>query len=174
VEGEETMRTSITLLGTLVAVLVLAIPAFAVEDGIIDTSSTTPNEDLTHADFTRVITNTTEGPVDIAPRDLRSPEYPILTVTSITVGTFDDGIWTIGTLEGGQTASITYTGDAAPGETTTTTEPTSIAATAAAVTTTAAPEELPHTGQRDNLAVSTFAGLALIGLGASMLWATRD
>jgi LPXTG-motif cell wall-anchored protein len=173
------MRTSITLLGTLVAVLVLAIPAFAVEDGIIDTSSTTPNEDLTHADFTRVITNATEGPVDIAPRDLRSPEYPILTVTSITVGTFHDGIWTIGTLEGGQTASITYTGDAAPAETTTITEPTSTAATvaaatAAAVTTTTAPEELPHTGQRDNLAVFAFAGLALIGLGASMLWATRD
>jgi hypothetical protein len=172
------MRATTTLFAALLVVLVLAVPALAIEDGVIDTSSTTPNEDLTHADFSRVITNTTESPIDIAPRDLRMAEYPIMAVTSITVGTFDSGIWTIGTLEAGQTASITYTGDAAPAETTTTTEPISTTTTAVAATTatttTAAPEELPHTGQRDHLAALGFAGLALIVLGASLLRATRD
>ena len=129
-------------------VLVIAIPALAVEDGIIDTSSTAPNADITHADFERVIMNTTEGPVDVAPRDLRMAEYPIVTMLAATVGSFDDGIWTIGTLEAGETATIVYTGDA--------------------------PEGLPFTGQRDDLAALAFTGLALIGLGASTLWVTRN
>ncbi len=150
------MRAWTTLLGALLVVLVLvlalAVPALALEDGVIDTTSTTPNEEFTHAEFERVITNTTEGPIDIEPRDLRMAEYPIMAVASITVGTFDDGIWTIGSLEAGQTASITYTGDA----------------------TTAAPEELPQTGQRDHLATFALAGLALIGLGVSLLRSTRD
>lgn len=182
------MRASATLFGTLLVVFVLAIPAFALEDGIMETTSFTPNEDSTHADFERVITNLTEGPIDVAPRDLRTPEYPILTVVQLTAGTFDSGIWTIGTLAGGQTASITYTGDAAPAESTTTsttiapttTAPASSSTTAAptttaapAATTTVAPEELPHTGQRDHLAVFAIAGLALIGLGVSALRATR-
>jgi hypothetical protein len=134
--------------GALLTVLFIAIPALAAEDGIIDTSSTTPNADFTHADFERVITNATEGPIDIAPRDLRMAEYPIMTVTSVTVGTFDAGFWTIGTLEAGQTATIVYTGDA--------------------------PEELPFTGQRDDLAAFAFTGLALIGLGAFTLRVTRN
>ena len=134
--------------GALLTVLVIAIPAFAVEDGIIDTSSTAPNADITHADFERVIMNTTEGPVDVAPRDLRMAEYPIVTMLAVTVGSFDDGIWTIGTLEAGQTATIVYTGDA--------------------------PEGLPFTGQRDDLAALAFTGLALIGLGASTLRVTRN
>jgi len=148
------MRAWPRLLGALLVVLVvaLAVPALALEDGVIDTTSTTPNEEFTHAEFERVITNTTEGPIDIEPRDLRMVEYPIMAVASITVGTFDDGIWTIGSLEAGQTASITYTGDA----------------------TTAAPEELPQTGQRDHLATFALAGLALIGLGVSLLRSTRD
>ncbi len=150
--------------GALLIVLVLAVPAFAVEDGIMETTSSNPNETSTHADFERVITNLTEDAIDIAPRDLRTTEYPILTVTSITVGSFDSGIWTIGTLDAGQTATITYAGDAALAS----------ATTAAPAGTTTAPEELPHTGQRDNLAVFAFAGLTLIGLGVSLLRATRD
>lgn len=158
------MRASATLLGTLLVVLVLAIPALALEDGIMETTSSTPNEDSTHADFERVIMNLTEDAIEIAPRDLRSPEYPVLVITAITVGSFNNGIWTIGTLEGGQKASITYTGDAAPASATT---------TAAPVATTTAPEELPHTGQRDHPTAFAFAGLALIGLGVSLLRATR-
>lgn len=182
------MKATTTLLGTLLVVFVLAAPAFALEDGIIETSTYSPNEDSTYADFERVITNVSEDPVDVAPRDLRMAEYPTLTVTEITVGTFDNGVWTVGTLEAGQTASITYTGDAEPAATTTTaptsstTEPlpttttaTPTTSTAApAVTTTTAPEELPHTGQRDHLAALAFAGLALIGLGIFALRATRD
>jgi len=174
------MRATVTLIVTLFAVFVLAVPAIALEDGIMETTSSVPNEDSTHADFERVITNPTESAIDIAPRDLRMAEYPIMTLLAVTVGSFDNGIWTIGTLEAGQTASITYTGDAEPTETTTTTEPattTTVAAataSAAATTTTAAPEELPHTGQRDHLAALAFLGLALIGLGASLLRVTRD
>jgi hypothetical protein len=149
------MRTSVTLLGTVLALFVLAVPALALEDGIVETSSMSPSDDFTHADFERVITNTTGSPIDIAPRDLRMAEYPIMTVTEITVGTFDGAFWTVGTLEAGQTASIAYTGDVAP-------------------TTSAAPEELPFTGQRDQLAVVAIAGLALVGFGTSLLRATRD
>ncbi len=151
------MKRASVFTGVLAAVLFLAIPAFAIEDGIIETSSMTPNEDFTHATFERVITNPTESPIDVAPRDLRMAEYPIMTVTSITVGTFDNGIWTIGALEAGQTASITYTGEPAPPS-----------------TTTVAPEELPRTGEQDHLASLAFAGLALIGLGVFALRATRD
>ncbi|MEA3511030.1 MAG: hypothetical protein U9R51_06295 [Actinomycetota bacterium] len=182
------MKATTTLLGALLIVFALAVPAFALEDGIMETTSSTPNEDSTHSDFERVLTNLTEDPIDVAPRDLRTSEYPILTVTSITVGSFDGGIWTIGTLAGGQTASITYTGDAAPAESTTTsttiapatTAPassTTIAPTttvAPAATTTVAPEELPRTGQRDNLTVFAFTGLALIGLGVSLIRTARD
>jgi len=164
------MKRISVLTGVLLIVLVLAVPAIALEDGIIDTSSSTPNEDSTRADFERVITNTTGETIDVAQRDLRTSEYPIMTVTQITMGTFDDGIWTVGTLEAGQTASIIYTGEAAPTATTTTTEAASAAASA---TTTAAPEELPHTGQRYHLAAVAFAGLALIGLGISVLRASR-
>ncbi len=157
------MRAMAALFVTLLIVFVLAVPAIALEDGIMETTSSTPNEDSTHADFERVITNPTESAIDITPRDLRMSEYPIMDVTSITVGTFDGGVWTVGTLEPGQTAKITYTGDAAP-----------VTAAASAATTTTAPEELPHTGQRDDLAVVAVAGLALIGLGVSLLRATRD
>ncbi len=173
-EGEETVRALATLFGALLVAFVLAVPAFALEDGIIDISSSTPNKDLTHADFERVITNVSEDPIDVAPRDLRTTEYPILTVTEITVGSFNGGIWTVGTLKPGQTASITYTGDAAASATTTTTEPPPSTTTVApAPTTTTAPEELPHTGQRDHLAALAIAGSALIGLGALTLRATR-
>lgn len=151
------MRASVTLLGALLALVVLAAPAFAMEDGIVETSSISPNEDLTHADFEWVITNTTGDPIDIAPRDLHMAEYPIMSATEISLGTFDAGIWTVGTLEAGQTATIAYTGEAAP-----------------VTTTTAASEELPFTGRRDHLVALAIAGLALIGLGASLLRATRD
>lgn len=179
------MRASATLLGALLVVAVLAVPALAVEEdldggNIMEGSRYDPNEDFTHAEFTRFITNLIDEPVDITPRDLRMAEYPIMTVTSITVSSFDNGIWTIGTLEPGQTATIAYTGDAAPAATTTT-QPTSTTTTIVATTTTApgatttaAPEELPHTGQRDDLAAFAFAGLALIGLGVSTLRVTRN
>lgn len=147
------MRRVSVLTGILLTVLLLAVPAFALEDGLMETASSTPNEDATHADFDRIITNLTDDPIDVAPRDLRTPEYPVLTLTSMSTGTFDNGIWTVGTLEAGQTASITYTGD---------------------VATTTAQEELPHTGQRDNLTTFAFAGLALIVLGVSLLRTARD
>ena len=162
------MRVSATLLAALLVLLVLAVPAIALEDGIIETSSMTPNDDLTHAVFERVITNTTGDPIEVAARDLRMADYPIMTVSEITAGTFNDGIWTVGTLEGGQTASITYTGDAAPVTTVTT------VAASAAPTTTSPSEELPYTGQREHLATLGIIGLALIGLGASLLRVTRD
>ena len=149
------MRASVTLLGTLFVLFVVAVPALAIEDGIVETSSMSPSDDLTHADFERVITNTTGNPIDVAPRDLRTAEYPIMTVTEITVGAFDGAFWTVGTLQAGQTASIAYTADAAP-------------------TTTAAPEELPFTGQWNHLAAVTVIGLALVGFGTSLLRATRD
>ena len=148
------MRRVPILVTTLIAALALAFPAFALEDGLMETASSTPNEDATHADFDRAITNLTDDPIDVAPRDVRTPEYPVLTLTSMTTGTFDGGVWTIGTLEAGQTASIAYMGDAAA--------------------TTTAQEELPHTGQRDNHTAFAFAGLALIVLGVSLLRATRD
>ena len=166
------MRASGVLLGALLTVFVLAVPAFAIEDGIIETSSMTPNDDATHADFDRAITNASDEPIDVGPRDLRMAEYPIMTVTQITVGTFDDGIWTVGALEAGQTATIVYSGAASPATKTTTIAPTTTAASAA--TTTAAPEELPHTGQRDHLPAIALAGLTLIGLGVSLLRATRN
>ncbi len=147
------MRRVAVLVTMLVTALILAVPAFALEDGIIETSASIPNKDATHADFNRVITNLTEDLIDVAARDLRMPEYPILTVTSMTTGTFDGGIWTVGTLDAGQTASITYTGDTAA---------------------TTASDVLPQTGQRDNLAAFAFAGLALIVLGVSLLRVARD
>jgi hypothetical protein len=137
--------------GILLTMLALAVPAFATEDGIIETTSSMPNGDFTHADFERVISNVSEGPIDVAPRDVRMSEYPIMTLVEITVGTFDGGIWTVGTLEAGQTATIIYAGDAAP-----------------------APEELPFTGQGDHLASLAVVGLALIGLGVSLLHTARD
>ena len=143
-------RTSL-FIGFLLTMLALATPAFATEDGLIETTSSTPNEDFTHADFERVISNVSEGPIDVAPRELRVSEYPILTLVEITVGTFDGEIWTVGTLEAGQTATIIYTGDAA-----------------------LAPEELPFTGQGDHLASLVVVGLALIGLGVSLLHTARD
>jgi LPXTG-motif cell wall-anchored protein len=152
-EGEAPMRSAATLLGAAMMTLLLAVPALALEDGVVETSDYNPNEDFTHADFDRVITNLTDAPIDIAPRDLRASEYPILTVTEITAGIFDDGIWTVGTLDAGQTARIAYTGDAA-------------AATIA--------DELPLTGSNDRLGIFAIVGFALIGLGASLLRAARD
>ena len=143
-------RTSL-FIGILLTMLALAIPAFATEDGIIETTSSTPNGDFTHAEFERMISNVSEGPIDVAPRDLRMSEYPIMTLVEITVGTFDGGIWTVGTLEAGQTGTIIYAGDAAP-----------------------TPEELPFTGQGDHLASLAVVGLALIGLGISLLHTARD
>jgi hypothetical protein len=151
VEGQTPMKHISLFTGSLLTMLALSVPAFATEDGLIETTSSTPNEDATSAGFERVITNLSEGPIDVAPRDLRMVEYPVMTLVEITVGTFDGGIWTVGTLEAGQTATIIYTGDAAP-----------------------APEELPFTGERDHLASLAVVGLALIGLGVSLLHTARD
>jgi len=172
------MRASFTLLGALLVVLVMAAPAFAVAEdlaggNIMEGSSYDHNDDFTHADLEHFITNLIDEPVEVEPRDLRMSEYPIMTVIAITTGTFDGGIWTIGTLQPGQTASISYTGDAATAATTTTTV-TAVTTAASVAATTAAPEELPHTGHRDHLAALAIAGLTLIGLGVFTLRATRD
>lgn len=166
------MKASFTLLGALLVVLIMAAPAFAVAEdlaggNIMEGSSYDHNDNFTHADLEHFITNLIDEPVEVEPRDLRMSEYPIMTVVAITAGTFDGGIWTIGTLQPGQTASISYTGDTAQAATVT-----AVTTTAPAATTTA-PEALPHTGQRDDLAAFAIAGLALIGLGVSMLRTTR-
>jgi hypothetical protein len=163
--------------GISLSALWLAMPALAVEPGISETSSMTPNGDLTRADFARTITNGSDQAIDVAPRDLRTDAYPILTVSEITVGSFEGGIWTIGTLAAGQTATIVYVGDAAESSAA------PVAATAAgstaptaAVETRAQPatEELPLTGPRSRLALMAAAGMALIGIGASLLVLARD
>jgi hypothetical protein len=159
------MKAAVILLGAGLLSFALAAPALAVEDGIIETNSYEPNETFTHAEFERVLTNATDSPIDVAPRDLQFPDYPILTVVDMTSGTFDGGIWTVGTLGGGQTATIAYTGDAAPAATTSTTAP-------SAATTT--PEELPFTGTQSRLGILAIAGLSLIGLGSALLRAARD
>lgn len=131
----------------------------------------TPNEDLSHADFARTITNETDGAIEIAPRVLQMGDYPIITVTMITVGSFDGGVWSIGTLGAGKTATIVYVGDAAP-STTTPSAPT--AAVAVETRSVSATEELPFTGPRAQLWLLTLAGLSLLGLGASLLHVARD
>ncbi|MEN8114353.1 MAG: LPXTG cell wall anchor domain-containing protein [Actinomycetota bacterium] len=148
------MRARASLTAVLL-VLIVAAPAFAAEDGLTEVSSVDHNDDFTHAVFAHTIINSTEYAIDVAPRDLTTPDYPILTLVEITAGTFDNGIWTVGTLEPGATAYIEYTGD-----------------TLAATTTGA--ESLPRTGPENHLAVIAVAGLALIGLGASILRTARD
>ncbi len=186
------MKALISLLGAALITVLFAIPAFALEDGILETSSVNPSPDGLHADFEHVLTNVTEDPIEVAPRDLRRDDF-ILTVVEITVGTFDSGIWTIGTLDGGQTARITYLGDAPPtttttlptSTTTTTTSPTVAPVTTSTVadttTTTAAPtttappaEELPYTGSNEQLGVLAIVGLALVGLGTAMVRTSRS
>jgi len=184
-EGEETMRAAGALLGAVMVILTLATPAFALEDGIIETSSMGPSEDGLHVEFERTITNSTGDPIAVAPRDLRMGDSMVLIVVAITGGSFSDGIWTVGTLEGGQTASIAYADDAIT-TTTTTTAPitttmgpsptTTVASTASstAAPTTAAPEELPLTGPNDRLGVLAIVGVAMIGLGAALLRTAQD
>jgi hypothetical protein len=182
------MKAAVMLLGAGLLSFALAAPALAVEDGIIETTSYEPNETFTHAEFERVLTNATESPIDVVPRDLRFPDYPILTVVDMTSGAFDGGIWTVGTLDGGQTATIAYTGDAAPAATTSTTAPTATAPeastpgtsvatsstpTGAPATATTPPEELPFTGTQSRLGILAIAGLSLIGLGSALLRAAR-
>ena len=163
--------------GISLSALWLAIPALAVEPGINETSSMTPNGDLTRADFARTITNGTDQAIEVAPRDLRTDAYPVLTVSEITAGSFEGGIWTIGTLAAGQTATIVYHGDAAESTAAPVTAPAAAsAAPTASVATLAqtATEELPFTGPRSRIAMMAAAGLALIGLGASLLLLARD
>lgn len=178
------MKALTSMLGAVLLALLIAVPALALEDGILETSSMNPTPDGLHADFEHVLTNTTEEPIDVAPRDLRTGDFT-LTVVEITVGTFADGIWTVGTLDGGQTARITHVGDAP--RTATTTVPTSATAadtttstvadtpTTAAPTTTATtePEELPYTGSNQPLGVFAIVGLGLIGLGTALVHTNR-
>jgi len=142
-EGSAALRhTTGLILGTLV-LLTLAVPAFALEDGIVETSSMTPSDDRSSAVFERTITNTSDGVVDVIPRDLRMAGYPTMTASNVTVGSFASGIWTIGVLEAGQTATITYVGEAA------------------------ASAKLPFTGPRKNLAALAALGVALLAFGIS-------
>lgn len=159
--------------GISLTVLWLALPASAAEPGINETSSMTPNEDLSQADFARTITNDTDGAIEISPRVLQMADYPIITVTMITAGSFDGGVWTIGTLGAGQTATIVYVGDAAP-STTTPTPSTAAVATAAETRSVSATEDLPFTGPLDHLWLLALAGVSLLGLGASLLHIARD
>lgn len=162
--------------GISLTALWLAMPALAVEPGITETSSMTPNGDLTHADFARTITNGSDRAIDVAPRDLRTDAYPILTVSEITLGTFEGGIWTIGTLAVGETATIVYFGDAPESSAAAVAAPApaAAAATVAATTRQPATEELPFTGPRGRLTMMAAAGIALIGVGASLLRLARD
>ena len=149
-EGSAALRrTTGFVIGTLV-LLTLAVPALALEDGIVETSSMTPSDDRSTAAFERTITNASDGVVDVAPRDLRMAEYPTMTASHVTVGSFAGGIWTIGMLNAGQTATIAYVGEAA------------------------APEELPFTGSRASLAALAALGIALLALGISALRLTRS
>ncbi len=170
------MRRITWITGISLTALWLAMPALAVEPGITETSSMTPNGDLTHADFARTITNGSDRAIDVAPRDLRTDAYPILTVSEITLGTFEGGIWTIGTLAVGETATIVYFGDAAESSAAPVPAPApaSAAATVAATTRQSATEELPFTGPRGRLTMMAAAGIALIGVGASLLRLARD
>jgi hypothetical protein len=162
--------------GISLTVLWLALPASAAEPGINETSSMTPSEDLSHADFAHTITNDTDGAIEIAPRVLQMGDYPIITVTMITFGSFVGGIWTIGTLDAGETATIVYVGDAAPNAapSTTTTPPTTAVAVAVDTRSVSATEELPFTGPREHLWLLALAGVSCLGLGASLLHIARD
>lgn len=152
-------RCSAFIMSTLL-VLAFAAPALAAEDGIVETSSFTPSEDLTRAEFARTVTNTSAIAVDVAPRDLRMAEYPTMTVSEITAGSFADGIWTIGRLEPGQTASIAYVG-AVPDQ------------SAAPEPNATEQEVLPFTGPGRRLTALAIAGLGLIALGISLLRRAR-
>jgi len=163
------MRRVAWVAGISLTVLWLALPASAAEPGINETSSTTPNEDLSHADFARTITNETDGAIAIAPRVLQMNDYPVITVTMITVGSFDGDAWTIGVLGPGETATIVYFGDAAP-STTTPTPP----STAVETRSVSATEELPLTGPREHPRLLALAGVSLLCLGASLLRIARD
>ena len=154
------MKRSSAFIITTLLVLGSAAPALAAEDGIVETSSFTPSEDLARADFARTVTNASEIAVDVAPRDLRMPEYPTMTATEITVGSFADGIWTIGRLDPGQSASIAYDGVA----------PDRAAASGPKAT---EREELPFTGPGRRLATLAIVGFGLIALGIPLLRTTR-
>ncbi len=154
------MRRSPALTVSALLLLAVAAPALALEDGIVEASSVTPSEELTSAVFEHTITNVSDGVVDLAPRDLRSPEYPTITVTEITAGSFADGIWTIGQLDPGQTASISYAGAVlgpAP-----TPDPTELNR-----------EELPSTGPRERPAMLIIVAFGMVALGISLLRTAR-
>ena len=65
------------------------------------------------------------------------------------MGSFASGIWTIGVLEAGQTATIAYVGVAA------------------------SQEELPFTGARTHLLELATLGIALLAIGVSAVRSTR-
>ena len=148
-EGSAALRRSpVFIIGTLL-LLVLAAPALALEDGIVEISSMTPSDDLANAVFEHTVTNTLDVVVEVEPRDLRTAEYPTMTASKVTVGSFTGGIWTIGVLEAGQTATIAYVGH------------------------TAATEELPFTGPRERLTALAVLGIALIAFGTLTVRSTR-
>ncbi|MGB9357466.1 MAG: hypothetical protein WCC01_02820 [Acidimicrobiia bacterium] len=141
-------RSTGLVLGSLL-LLAVALPAFALEDGIAETSSMTPSDDRSSTAFERTITNTSDAVVDIEPRDLRMAEYPTMTASKVTVGSFTSGIWSIGELKAGQTATIAYVGH------------------------TEAPEELPFTGPRTRLVALAILGIVLIAFGTVTVRSTR-
>ena len=148
-EGSKAVRRSAGfIIGTLV-LLPLAVPALALQDGIVETSSMTPSDDRSSAVFERTVTNTLDVVVNVEPRDLRMAEYPTMTTSKVTVGSFTNGIWIIGVLEAGQTATITYVGEAA------------------------ASAELPFTGSRKNLTALAALGVTLLAFGISAVRFTR-
>jgi len=159
------MRATAWLVAAITTTLALAAPAFALEDGIVETSSMNPSEDGLRIDFARTITNSTPDPIAIAPRDLRKNGSSItLTVIAMTTGSFSNGIWTVGTIEGGQTASIIYTGGTAA----TTTSATPVTST------TAVAEELPLTGLNHHLGGFAIVALTMIGLGTVLLHTAKN
>lgn len=158
------MRRIGGIAGILIVSVVLfaAAPVLGAEPGVTEVASVDHNEDFSHAVFAHTLINHTEEPVDIAPRNLNDPGYPVLTLITITIGTFADGIWTIGTLAPGQMAYIEYTGDNPAA----TMIPTLVQSNAT--------ESLPSTGPGSPLVALAVVGLALIGIGVSVLRAARD
>ena len=136
------------LLAVAGAALLSAGPAHAAEAGITEVSSAECDDALNSCRFTRTLVNGTEQPIEAAPRDLSDAGYRSLTLLAITHGSFSNGIWTVGTIAPGGSASIEYS------------------ATAPAPPT---GEALPATGSDGHLAALAVGALLLMGLGIRLV-----
>lgn len=148
----------LTALITIVPAMILATPSvLALDDGLIETSSNTPSDDGTRAEVVRTITNASDGPIDVEPRDLRMDDYATLTVVEISTGSFTGGIWAVGHLEPGETAEIKVE-----------------ASDPVAPPSDAQGEELPSTGPGYAVVMVAAIGLAALVAGLGLRRAGRD